>query len=120
MDELKIYVAKDGSADRLEKQTNDESHQLIEEYMLLANEQIARLFKRERMAGSYRVHDKPEEDKLNELKQTMLTYGVAVRQLKQVIEMARLLTRIQRSPPILCAQTTRSKKPQTGSISLHP
>jgi ribonuclease R len=98
MDELKIYVAKDGSADRLEKQTNDESHQLIEEYMLLANEQIARLFKRERMAGIYRVHDKPEEDKLNELKQTMLTYGVPCGNLNKSSEMARLLTRIKDHP----------------------
>ena len=98
MDELKIYVAQDGSADRLEKQTNDESHQLIEEYMLLANEQIARLFKRERMAGIYRVHDKPEEDKLNELKQTMLTYGVPCGNLNKSSEMARLLTRIKDHP----------------------
>lgn len=98
MDELKIYVDKDGSADRLEKHSNDESHQLIEEFMLMANEQIARLFKRERMAAIYRVHDKPEEEKLNELKQIMLTYGVPCGNLNKSSEMARLLRRIKDHP----------------------
>ena len=61
--------------------------------MLLANEQIARLFKRERI-WIYRVHDKPEEDKLNEL---MLTYGWCGN-LNKSSEMARLLTRIKDHP----------------------
>ena len=98
MDELKIYVDKQGTADRLEKQINDESHQLIEEFMLIANEQIARLFKRERMAGIYRVHDKPEEDKLNELKQTMLSYGLPCGNLNKPSEMSRLLSRLKEHP----------------------
>lgn len=98
MDELKIYVDKQGTADRLEKQINDESHQLIEEFMLIANEQIARLFKRDRMAGIYRVHDKPEEDKLNELKQTMLSYGLHCGNLNKPSEMSRLLSRLKEHP----------------------
>ena len=40
MNELKIYVDKEGYAERLEKQENDISHQLIEEFMLVANEQV--------------------------------------------------------------------------------
>ena len=71
MNELKIYVDKEGYAERLEKQVNDISHQLIEEFMLVANEQIARLSKRERIASVYRVHDKPEDTRLVELRQIM-------------------------------------------------
>ncbi len=41
MPETKIYVDEQGYADRLEKVVHDESHQLIEEFMLAANEAIA-------------------------------------------------------------------------------
>ena len=62
MTEIKIYVDPDGYADRIEKQENDESHQLIEEFMLSANEQGARQMKRNRFPCLYRVHDEPDEE----------------------------------------------------------
>ena len=40
MTSVKIYVDEEGYADRIEKEFNDESHQLIEEFMLSANEQV--------------------------------------------------------------------------------
>ena len=98
MNELKIYVDPRGYAERLEKQVNDTSHQLIEEFMLVANEQVAKLFKRERIASIYRVHDKPEDGKLSELRQFMKTYGVPCNQLSKPIEMARLLKKLKEHP----------------------
>ena len=98
MNELKIYVDKEGAADRLEKQVNDESHQLIEEFMLVANEQIARLAKRERIASIYRVHDKPDDSRLVELRQIMKTYGVPCNSLNKPVEMSRLLAKLKIHP----------------------
>ena len=43
MPETKIFVDEQGYAERLEKIEHDESHQLIEEFMLAANEAVARL-----------------------------------------------------------------------------
>ena len=76
MTSVKIYVDEEGYADRIEKEFNDESHQLIEEFMLSANEQVARVMKRQDFPCIYRVHDEPEEEKLRELRETMITYGV--------------------------------------------
>ena len=45
MPETKIFVDKEGWADRIEKIDNDESHQLVEEFMLLANEEVAKLLR---------------------------------------------------------------------------
>ena len=98
MNELKIYVDKEGYAERLEKQVNDISHQLIEEFMLVANEQIARLSKRERITSIYRVHDKPEDTRLVELRQIMRTYGVPCNQLSKPVEMSRLLKQLKEHP----------------------
>ena len=41
MPETKIFVDEEGYADRLERIEQDESHQLIEEFMLAANEAVA-------------------------------------------------------------------------------
>jgi len=98
MTEIKIYVDEDGFADRIEKQSHDESHQLIEEFMLAANEQVARTMKRENFPCLYRVHDEPEEEKLNELRETMLTFGVPCGNLNKPREMTALLKKLKEHP----------------------
>lgn len=98
MTEVKIYVDEDGYADRIEKQYNDESHQLIEEFMLSANEQVARVMKKENFPCIYRVHDEPEEEKLNELRETMLAFGVQCGNLSKPREMTALLKKLKDHP----------------------
>ena len=98
MNETKIYVDQNGYADKIEKQVNDKSHQLIEEFMLIANEQVAKLLKRERLACIFRVHDKPEEDKLIELKQIMQLHNISCNNLSKPSEMSRLLQKIKNHP----------------------
>lgn len=98
MTDVKIYVDEDGFADRIEKQINDESHQMIEEFMLVANELVARTMKRENFPCIYRVHDEPEEQKLNELRETMLTFGVKCGNLSKPREMTSLLRKLKDHP----------------------
>ena len=98
MTEVKIYVDPQGYADRIEKQHNDESHQLIEEFMLSANEQVARQMKRNRFPCLYRVHDEPEEEKLQELRQTMISFGVSCGNLTKSREMSALLQQLKEHP----------------------
>ena len=98
MTEVKLYVDEDGYADRIEKQSHDESHQLIEEFMLAANEQVARAMKRENFPSLYRVHDEPEEEKLNELRETMLSFGVPCGNLNKPREMTALLKKLKEHP----------------------
>ncbi|MGB0742914.1 MAG: ribonuclease R family protein [Opitutales bacterium] len=98
MTEVKIYVDEDGFADRIEKQSHDESHQLIEEFMLSANEQVARVMKRENFPSLYRVHDEPEEEKLQELRETMVSFGVQCGNLSKPREMTALLKKLKDHP----------------------
>jgi ribonuclease R len=98
MTEVKIYVDEEGYADRIEKQYNDESHQLIEEFMLSANEQVARVMKKENFPCIYRVHDEPEEEKLRELRETMLAFGVQCGNLSKPREMTALLKKLKDHP----------------------
>ena len=98
MTEVKIFVDEQGYADRIEKITNDESHQLIEEFMLAANETIARTLHEAGLPFLSRVHDKPEADKLNELRDTLATQGVATGDLTLRKEVTKLLALLKDHP----------------------
>ena len=91
MPETKIFVDPEGYAERLERIEHDESHQLIEEFMLAANEALARLTKREKLPSIYRVHDDPDGEKLDELRQQLATYNIRVGDLSVREELVRLL-----------------------------
>ncbi|CAA6677402.1 MULTISPECIES: ribonuclease R family protein [unclassified Lentimonas] len=112
MTSVKIYVDEEGYADRLEKEVNDESHQLIEEFMLSANEQVAKATKRANFPSIYRVHDEPEDEKLQELRETMLTFGVQCGNLGKPREMSMLLKKLKEHPQgyTLKVQVLRSLK----------
>jgi ribonuclease R len=112
MPETKMFVDKDGYADRLEKIVNDESHQLIEEFMLAANEAVAKALRTANMPALYRVHDKPDEDRLQELREFLATFGIQTGNLANRDELVRLLVKLRDHPQgyILRTQVLRSLK----------
>ncbi len=112
MTSVKLYVDEEGYTDRIEKEFNDESHQLIEEFMLSANEQVARAMKRSNFPSIYRVHDEPEDEKLQELRETMITFGVTCGNLSKPREMSLLLKKLKEHPQgyTLKVQVLRSLK----------
>src|SRR5438034_9137258 len=67
--EVKVWVDKQGEPIRLERVENDESHQLIEEFMLAANEAVARELKKRTIPTIYRVHENPDPEKLAEYRE---------------------------------------------------
>lgn len=91
MPEVKIYVDADGYADRIVQSEHDESHQLVEEFMLLANETVAREFTWAKLPYISRVHDEPEPEKLADLREELLDSGIKVGDLTKRSEVIRLL-----------------------------
>ncbi len=110
MPETKIFVDAEGYADRLEKITNDESHQLIEEFMLLANEAVAKITRKHQLPSVYRVHDDPDEDRLRDLREFLATQGIQAGDLTQRKELTRVLAkmRVHEQSQILRIQLLRS------------
>jgi ribonuclease R len=98
MPETKIYVDEEGYAERLERVEHDESHQLIEEFMLAANAAVARLSRTNRMPSLYRVHDDPDEEKLDEFRQIAAAAGVQTADLTRREEVMKLLVALRTHP----------------------
>lgn len=113
MPEIKIFVDLKGVADRIEKTVNDESHQLIEAFMLQANECVARHLLNASVLSLYRVHDKPEAEKLAELGDALKTAGIKAGDLTVRKKMVALLQQIEDHPQAytLKLAVLRSLKP---------
>ncbi len=96
--EVKVLVDQDGYPVRLERIENDESHQLIEEFMLAANEAVARELKKRAIPTIYRVHENPDLEKLAEYREFALSFNYKVGDLTHRPELQRLLASFRGKP----------------------
>ena len=96
--EMKIRLDEQGRVARIERSENDISHQLIEEYMLLANEAVATRLMSLNLKAIYRVHEEPDERRLNEYRQDVLGHNVPCGNLSQRGEVQKLLHKLGTIP----------------------
>jgi len=96
--EAKVILDKQGRPVRIEKIENDISHQLIEELMLLANELVARELKISKQPTVYRVHEKPDADRLAEFRELAQMHGLRCGDLNQRAELQKLLAASRKTP----------------------
>jgi ribonuclease R len=96
--EMKIRLDEHGKILRIEKNENDVSHQLIEEYMLLANEAVATQLMSKRTPAIYRIHEEPDARRLQEYRQEVLAYHVPCGNLSQPAEIQKLLQKLGTLP----------------------
>ncbi|MDB6069100.1 MAG: 3-5 exoribonuclease [Verrucomicrobiales bacterium] len=76
--EIKIILDEKGVPVRLATIQYDESHQLIEEFMLAANEAVAETLLQSGRPSIYRVHEEPDQAKLDELREILAAAGIQV------------------------------------------
>jgi ribonuclease R len=96
--ETKIRLDERGRILRIEKTVNDMSHQLIEECMLLANEAVAARLMSQGRPAVYRVHETPDERRLQEYREEVLSHNVPCGNLSHPPEVQRLLHRLGTLP----------------------
>ncbi len=96
--EIKVWLDKDGKPERLERIENDESHQLIEELMLLANEIVARQLKLANQPTVYRIHEDPEPDRLAEYQEIAASYNLSPGDLTKRENLRKLLASVKGKP----------------------
>ena len=96
--EMKIRLDEHGKILRIEKNENDVSHQLIEEYMLLANEAVATRLMSQRTPAIYRIHEEPDARRLQEYRQDVLSHHVPCGNLSHPAEVQKLLHKLGTLP----------------------
>ncbi len=96
--ESKLRLDDRGRIVRIERMENDVSHQLIEEFMLLANEAVAARLMSQHRPAIYRVHEEPEEKRLREYREEVLSHNVPCGNLRQRSEVSKLLHKLGTLP----------------------
>jgi ribonuclease R len=96
--EVKVWIDKEGHPVKLERVENDKSHQLIEEFMLAANEAVARELKKRAIPTIYRIHENPDPEKLAEYREFVLGFNFRVGDLTHRAELQRLLASVRGKP----------------------
>lgn len=96
--EVRAVMDKDGRVTGIITEEYDESHQLIEECMLAANEAVALALKNGNRPTIYRVHEEPDSAKLFEFGQLCRLYGHPVHDIGQRQHLNELMKSIKGSP----------------------
>lgn len=75
--EIRLLLNAQGRVTGIEKEGNDAAHHLIEEFMLAANEQVARLLRERALPAIFRVHEEPAPDKWGNFVHTLRSFGIS-------------------------------------------
>jgi ribonuclease R len=98
LQEVKVDLDKQGRVTGAHVVENTESHQIIEEFMLAANEAIARKLEEEKLYFLRRVHDAPDLRKLKALTEFVRELGFNVESLESRFEIQKLLGEVHGRP----------------------
>jgi ribonuclease R len=96
--ENKIRLDAHGRVLRIDRIENDISHQLIEEFMLLANEAVAARLMSLRRPAIYRVHEPPEASRLADYREDVVSHNIPCGDLTQRPEVQKLLHSLDSMP----------------------
>ncbi len=79
VDEYKFTLNEDGSPKSIELRVRDEAEKIIEDFMVSANEMIAYHLSISELPCLFRVHEKPDQDKLRNVFNMITNMGVSLK-----------------------------------------
>ena len=83
--ESKIILDKNGKVIDVKKYENSFSNEIIEQFMLIANEVVAEKFYWLDAPFIYRVHEMPDIEKIKELNKFLFSFGYKIKGNKEII-----------------------------------
>ena len=96
--EAQILIDEKGMMTGIEVRPYDESHQLVEECMVAANEAVAKELWTRGIKILARLHEPPDPEKLEDLRANLAKLGISCGDLSQQKNLARFLEKIKGSP----------------------
>lgn len=77
--EVKIILDERGSPEAIEREEHGPGESIIEEFMLLANQKVAHFILEREVPSIFRVHERPQREKIRELNDFLSTLGYQVK-----------------------------------------
>lgn len=96
--EIKIELDRLGQVTGAKKVENTESHQVIEEFMLAANEAVAEALVDRELYFMRRIHESPDKDKLMQLTEFIRQIGIDCDSMQSRFEIKRVLEQVEELP----------------------
>lgn len=96
--EVNVRLDAQGRPVAIEKVEYDISHQLIEEFMLAANEAVAKRIARAEVPTIYRIHEEPDVEKLDDFRAYAQSFGFKVGDVTHRSELQKLLEHVHGRP----------------------
>lgn len=118
--EAKIIVDDEGKAVDIQIRERGISERMIESFMLAANETVAEHYRTQHLPFLYRVHEKPDEEKVKNFFEIANTFGVQVQgSIKNVTPkmLQDVLTKTQGTPEELVTTTMLLRSMQQARYS---
>ncbi len=95
--EVEIEFDKDGKVIGIKKVERNMAHILIEEFMLLANETVAKFLSNRKVPLLYRVHEFPDDEKLSEIGKFLYHVGIN-HSIKSPKDIQQILDKVKNQP----------------------
>ncbi len=98
--EPEIVLDLQGRMTEIIRAERNMAHQIIEEFMLAANETVARHIENKKAPFIYRIHEEPDEEKLTDLVEFLATLGISLPTVKKVkpLHLQKALAKAKGSP----------------------
>lgn len=98
--ECKIYLDENGDVDKIEQYPYTVANEIIEEFMLSANETVAKIMCEKDLPFVYRVHEKPDGEKIIAFKAFAGSLGYVLPDVEDITpkQLQELLDKIQGAP----------------------
>lgn len=98
--ERRIVLDKSGAVQSIATVIRLDSHRLIEEFMITANVAAARELTRLRQPAMFRIHDEPDREKLQEMREVLAEFGAKLPKAKiyRPADFNRLLKKVSDQP----------------------
>lgn len=111
--ETKLVLNAEGEPVEIKPYERNEATKLIESFMLAANETVAEHYFWREIPFLYRIHENPDEEKINKLKTFIKNFGYSIKVSGEEIhpkEFQKLLTHIEgtKEEPLISRLTLRS------------
>ena len=96
--ETRLLLNQQGRVKAIEPVVHDRAHQLIEEFMLLANEAVATRLSKLQRVTIHRTHERPDPARLREFRGSLRRHQIPCGNLKSRREIQRVMARLDRAP----------------------